>query len=213
MKKKIDPEQKSILGDVEESKRFWVYNGPVVKNLHELYGAIRVMSDDTFTHHVNESKNDFYNWIRDVCHDEKLANRLMKLKTRQEIAEVIKRRIEEINKKPKIELGFKEKKVRDVVKKTFKKKIIREPEKIKCEEKKELPRIQSLIEERGHIARGAIIALVIVAAIVGLANLPETMITGAATTELGGEGLTVASVITFVLIVVLAVFIAKKIKK
>lgn len=210
MEEKTGPEPKSILEDVEESKRFWVYNGPVVKNLNELYSAIQVMSDDTFAYHVNESKNDFHNWIRDVCKDERLANRLKNLKKKGEIAEAIKRRIEEASKKPKIKL--KKERAIGVVKKAFKKRAIKEPERIRKEEK-ELPRTHSLIRERGHIIGGAVMAAVILFAVIGATNLPKEMITGAVTTELGGEGLTVASVCIFILIIVLAVFVAGKIKK
>ncbi len=34
------------------------------------------MSDETFSFHLNESKNDFRNWVKDVIGDEKLARDL-----------------------------------------------------------------------------------------------------------------------------------------
>ena len=36
------------------------------------------MTDDIFKHHVNEMKNDFANWIKDVFKEEKLAKELFK---------------------------------------------------------------------------------------------------------------------------------------
>ena len=59
--------------DVPEEKKFWVVDGTTIKNLEELSQSLRAMNEETFNYHVNENKNDFYNWIKDVIQDEELA--------------------------------------------------------------------------------------------------------------------------------------------
>lgn len=44
-----------------------------MKNLRELADALENMPDDIFRFHVNEMKNDFAAWIRDVIKEDKLA--------------------------------------------------------------------------------------------------------------------------------------------
>jgi len=42
------------------------------------------ISDEDFNFHVNEEKNDFANWIRDVFGNEKLASKMDTSKCRKE---------------------------------------------------------------------------------------------------------------------------------
>lgn len=88
MKKKIQR--------VDPEKYFRVANGTVVKGLMELDAAFDNMSDDTFQFHVNEWKNDFSNWIKDVINDKKLANELWGIKDRKKSQLVVLRRIIEL---------------------------------------------------------------------------------------------------------------------
>lgn len=62
-----------ILDDVDGDKRFFVCDGSIIKNLKELGVVLKNMSDETFGYHVNEEKNDFSNWVKDVIGDEELA--------------------------------------------------------------------------------------------------------------------------------------------
>lgn len=65
-----------LIAQVPEDKKFWCRDGRALKNLQELDDALREMSEETFQHHLNESKNDFRNWAADVIGDEKLARDL-----------------------------------------------------------------------------------------------------------------------------------------
>ena len=47
------------------------------------------MDDGVFRHHVNDEKNDFYNWIRDVIEDQFLADKIKGSMDRAETAEII----------------------------------------------------------------------------------------------------------------------------
>ena len=69
---------KSFLNDVPSSNVFWCHDGTVLKNIAELANALKVMPADTYNYHVNNEKNDFRNWIRDVIGDTTLANQLVK---------------------------------------------------------------------------------------------------------------------------------------
>lgn len=82
-----DKESKSVVfpnykQNVKEEHKFYVHDGKELRNLLELGLAIRHMRDETFAHHVNESKNDFATWIKDCMGETQLANELMKYKTK-----------------------------------------------------------------------------------------------------------------------------------
>ncbi|MFH1849927.1 MAG: DUF5752 family protein, partial [archaeon] len=61
----------------------------IIRSLHELIDMLETMDEDTFHFHVNESKNDFANWIRGVLGDEDLAQRISDARTRDAVISVI----------------------------------------------------------------------------------------------------------------------------
>ncbi len=65
--------------EAPEDKRFVLNDGRILKDLKELADALEHMSDDVFRHHVNESKNDFGNWTKDVLLEKELAEDLQKV--------------------------------------------------------------------------------------------------------------------------------------
>jgi len=83
-----------FLANVLPEKAFWVNNGPILKSISELATELKKMKTDTFMHHVNQGKNDFANWIKDVVGDGKLTKQISKLKTKEAVANMISRRIE-----------------------------------------------------------------------------------------------------------------------
>lgn len=50
--------------------------------MSELESALKKMSDDTFRYHLNETKNDFSIWVKEVIGDEKLARDILKSQNR-----------------------------------------------------------------------------------------------------------------------------------
>ena len=62
-----------LLADVPAENPFWSNDGRTLKNLPELETALKEMSDETFSYHLNEAKSDFANWVREVIGDDKLA--------------------------------------------------------------------------------------------------------------------------------------------
>ena len=73
------------IGEAPHDKCFVLKDGRVLKDLVELAHSLDHMSDDVFNHHVNNSKNDFRNWIRDVFGQKELAAELEKAKTRSDL--------------------------------------------------------------------------------------------------------------------------------
>ena len=89
------------LADVPLEKRFWCYDGRVLRNLTELKSAFETMSDDVFHYHVNEYKNDFSKWVKDVIGDNKLSKDLQKSYNQAQAAIVVADRINWLNNKQK----------------------------------------------------------------------------------------------------------------
>ncbi len=81
MAKKRGKRAKEIV-DAPEDKRFIVSDGSVLKNIRELADALDSMTEDIFRAHVNDFKNDFANWVRDVFNEHDLAKALTEAKTR-----------------------------------------------------------------------------------------------------------------------------------
>ena len=82
-----------ILADVHPDHHFQVKDGRRIKNLHELVDILKNMDDETFRHHVNDEKNDFRSWIRDIIRDDELVLNLAKSKTREGMIHSVQSRL------------------------------------------------------------------------------------------------------------------------
>jgi len=69
---------------IKTENYFVLGNGGVLKDIKELAECIDHLSDDEFRHHVNEQKNDFANWVRDVFDEKILADELFSIKDRKD---------------------------------------------------------------------------------------------------------------------------------
>lgn len=67
-----------------ENKRFVLSNGKVICSVKELALEMENIEEDVFYYHVNEDKNDFVNWLRDVIEEPDLAQRLKGAKSKGE---------------------------------------------------------------------------------------------------------------------------------
>ena len=76
MPRMLPEEAERLLSNVPEQFTFRCYGGDVYWNLRDLARAVASMSDSVFSHHVNDQKNDFANWVADVIGDHKLAREL-----------------------------------------------------------------------------------------------------------------------------------------
>ena len=69
-----------VLGEAPIECEFVLTGGKKLKSLYELVDELEEMSEDVFTSHVNEMKNDFSSWIKDVFDEKSLANNIQKMK-------------------------------------------------------------------------------------------------------------------------------------
>lgn len=72
--------QLTILRKVPEKKEFVLKDGRKLRDIRELAFALGDMADDVFWHHVNDARNDFVNWVKDVFKDEELSEELKKVR-------------------------------------------------------------------------------------------------------------------------------------
>lgn len=85
--------RKKILGEAPEEHHFVVADGRKLKNIIELADALETMSEEIFRHHVNEAKNDFSAWVKEVFYDHSLAEDIGRAKNRIETQVAILRRL------------------------------------------------------------------------------------------------------------------------
>ena len=97
-KRTVSPRKKSnkrIFVTVTEEKYFWVNNGPVLKDLRDLYKALKTINKDQFIYHAHGDNNDFALWVEYVLLDKECAKALTKAKTQKatvkKVSEVLKK--------------------------------------------------------------------------------------------------------------------------
>lgn len=74
--------EKKILGHAPEKHYFVFNNGKKMRNLYQFIDELEHMHEDVFKQHVNESKNDFANWIEHVFEGKGLADELRQIEDR-----------------------------------------------------------------------------------------------------------------------------------
>jgi len=71
--KKTSPKKAVKTVNCPDDKVFFAVDGAIYRNYPELVSGLKRMDEGAFRFHVNEQKNDFACWIKDVFHDAKLA--------------------------------------------------------------------------------------------------------------------------------------------
>lgn len=89
------------LKDVHPEHVFRLKSGSTVKNMYELANELATMDEEVFSHHVNEERNDFYNWILHIIRDEHLAKVFSEIKDRRLMLAAVEKRIEQLENPPK----------------------------------------------------------------------------------------------------------------
>jgi len=65
---------------------FWVYNGPILSDLKELRDSLkREITDEQFSYHVTEDRNDFADWIGETLKDGHCATEVRSAKKRSTV--------------------------------------------------------------------------------------------------------------------------------
>ena len=63
-------------------KFFYSIDGKVFTSIEDLLNGLKNMTEDTFRYHLNNEKNDFYNWFMGVFQASDLASSIKKVKTK-----------------------------------------------------------------------------------------------------------------------------------
>ena len=85
--------KKKILGEAPEEHHFVVADGKKLKNIIDLADALETMTEEVFSFHANEYKNDFSSWVKDIFNEHALAEDLKKAKNKLESQIVILKRL------------------------------------------------------------------------------------------------------------------------
>lgn len=70
----------SLVAPLGQEFRFC--SGEITSGLREFLNVLRKLSPESFAHHVNAERNDFYNWIEYSLKEPKLAKSIQKLKSK-----------------------------------------------------------------------------------------------------------------------------------
>ncbi|MEM2915997.1 MAG: hypothetical protein QXT19_01405 [Candidatus Woesearchaeota archaeon] len=81
--------RKKEFGKAPVEKHFVLQDGRKIESLFQLIDELETMAEETFKSHVNEWKNDFANWIRDVFEAPSLAEEIQKIRDRIETQRAI----------------------------------------------------------------------------------------------------------------------------
>jgi circadian clock protein KaiC len=96
--KKEKKEEEEVLRDISSDKYFYLHNGTVIKNVEELINNLKNMDNETFKYHVNDIKNDFSSWIKSLHGKKELAERIAKVKDKEEIIKILEEKSNPLSK-------------------------------------------------------------------------------------------------------------------
>lgn len=84
------------LHDVEHT--FKLHNTTIeIRNMFELAEAFEIMGNDSYGHHVTDTRNDFATWAREVLQDKELSSRLKSAKNKKKAEKIVRQRIKELH--------------------------------------------------------------------------------------------------------------------
>ena len=84
---------KKFLEPVPEGQEFYCKDGKIFRKIEDLAEGLKKMDQETFFHHVNEERNDFSNWVKDVIGDTALASRMKRTKNQDKMVRGVIQRI------------------------------------------------------------------------------------------------------------------------
>lgn len=78
-----------LFTDAGYDRHFITRDNRRLRHLFDLAGCLETMDDSIFKQHVNQFKNDFSRWVKDVFCNEELACRMLNAGTRHEMKKLI----------------------------------------------------------------------------------------------------------------------------
>jgi hypothetical protein len=76
--------------DAEPELRLWLSDGRVIKNIEELFFALKGMKDKVYKEHVNKGKNEFAEWVGEILRQDKLANEMLKASSKKDMEDILR---------------------------------------------------------------------------------------------------------------------------
>jgi hypothetical protein len=113
-----------LTDNVPEEFEFVLPTGSRIKNLFELQNKLKTIDENIYNHHVNQEKNDFSSWIKDIYHNEELASKIASSSSRKEMIWHLKQSLDDtldISKKQEQAFDKKVRQDKPRIKKTRKK--------------------------------------------------------------------------------------------
>ncbi|MFP4567890.1 MAG: chemotaxis protein CheW [Candidatus Woesearchaeota archaeon] len=88
--------KKKTLKKSDEGFHFITIKGDELKDAKDLHNYVKTLNDDEFKQFVTEDKNDFYNWLKYAVKDNDLADKVKKLKTKQDVTQTLAEHIKDL---------------------------------------------------------------------------------------------------------------------
>ena len=87
-KKVLKPTVKghTLFAEISPERYFVMCDGRQVKDYKELADVLQLINDDMFSYHVNDTKNDFANWINDVFKEDDLSKKIRNVHSRMQMS-------------------------------------------------------------------------------------------------------------------------------
>ena len=92
-KKDAGTSAKKSKKDIKPENYFILRDGGLLKDIKELALSIEHMSDEEFEHHVNDFKNDFSSWAKDIFNELELAEELAKTTDKKDTQIIVLRHV------------------------------------------------------------------------------------------------------------------------
>ncbi len=99
MAETLKQEARRLLANVPEEYVFRCCTGHILHNMKELKEELETMPNESYAFHLNMEKNDFFNWVRDIIKDERLARDLQKSPNQAQAAKLVANRLSTLSKR------------------------------------------------------------------------------------------------------------------
>jgi hypothetical protein len=93
-------------------KELKLKNGKNIKSLEELRSELKKMSNEIFKFHVNNKRNDFYNWVKKELKNHKLAADLIECTTKEAMQFCLKSKTKKKTVKKKVNSKINKEKIK-----------------------------------------------------------------------------------------------------
>ena len=89
----MNQDAKKWLADVPEEHIFWCCDGRTMRSMQELAEALNTMTEEVFSYHANQERNDFGTWVGEIIRDGALAADLRQAFSRSAAAVIVTQRV------------------------------------------------------------------------------------------------------------------------